>query len=127
EAVLRERMQGRQLRQLQHAAAFVNDAPPSRVVFFEMPAAVQLPSIPEELRPLSDLLRLKNPNLRQLLQEWLHGVYIVEDVNSALAKRDRLPAQAMFVDRQGHIVDQYSVRFYAPDNDQAGMLARQQA
>jgi chromosome segregation protein len=43
-----------------------------------------------------------------------------------MAKRDQLPAGCAWVVPAGHLVDADSVRFYAPDTEQAGMLARQQ-
>ena len=36
------------------------------------------------------------------------------------------PEGAMLVVQGGHLVDANSVRFYAPDSEQAGLLARQQ-
>lgn len=39
EAVLRERMAGLEVRQLDHARAFVNDAPPARLAFYQVPPA----------------------------------------------------------------------------------------
>ena len=44
----------------------------------------------------------------------------------ALALRASLPAGALLVVQGGHLVDAHSVRFYAPDSEQAGLLARQQ-
>ncbi|MGB6105249.1 MAG: AAA family ATPase, partial [Pusillimonas sp.] len=38
EAVLRERMAGLELRQLEHARAFAGDAPPARLAFYQLPA-----------------------------------------------------------------------------------------
>ena len=40
--------------------------------------------------------------------------------------RATLPAGAACVVKAGHLVDAHSVRFYAPDSEQAGLLARQQ-
>src|SRR5690606_7095322 len=52
--------------------------------------------------------------------------YTATDVGQALAARDTLPPGASYVVKAGHLVDAHSVRFYAPDSEQAGMLARQQ-
>ena len=60
------------------------------------------------------------------MQDWLHNVFIVEDAAAAFAERARLPAGACLVTRQGHVVGKLSVRFYAADSEQDGMLARQQ-
>src|SRR5690606_36680348 len=48
------------------------------------------------------------------------------DVAQAVAARASLPPGGVFVVQAGHLVDAHSVRFYAPDSEQAGMLARQQ-
>jgi chromosome segregation protein len=61
-----------------------------------------------------------------VLQDWLNGVYIAEDAASALSARASLPPGAMFITRQGHAITASSVRFYAADAEQDGMLARQQ-
>lgn len=37
--------------------------------------------------------------------------------------RATLPAGAACVVKAGHLVDAHSVRFYAPDSEQAGLLA----
>jgi chromosome segregation protein len=43
-----------------------------------------------------------------------------------MADRSRLPAGGCFVTKQGHLISKLSVRFYATDSEQDGMLARQQ-
>jgi chromosome segregation protein len=61
-----------------------------------------------------------------LLQDWLHNVYAADDTGAAFVDRTRLPVGACFVTRQGHLIGRSSVRFYASDSEQDGMLARQQ-
>ncbi|MCH1994032.1 chromosome segregation protein SMC [Achromobacter xylosoxidans] len=73
EAALRERMASLEVRSLDWARAFSDDAPPARLAFYQLP-----------------------------------------------------PAGAACVVKAGHLVDAHSVRFYAPDSEQAGLLARQQ-
>jgi chromosome segregation protein len=68
---------------------------------------------------------MDDPGLRALMQDWLHGVYVAQDATTALADRTKLPAGTCFVTRQGHVVSKLSVRFYAADSEQDGMLARQ--
>jgi len=127
ESVLRERMTALALRQLEHAKAFVTDAPPARLAFYQLPAA-SAPAFANaaELEPLTGLLRLTDPDLRSLLNDWLRDVYIANDMTQALAARARLAPGGVFVLKDGHQVDSHAVRFYAPDSEQAGMLARQQ-
>src|SRR5690606_2275787 len=85
EAILRERMAALQIRQLEHARAFVNDPPPARLSFFQLPAAhPSSPTVPG-LTPLAGMLRISDADLRTLLNDWLAGVYVAEDIGTALA------------------------------------------
>ncbi|HUH87654.1 MAG TPA: chromosome segregation protein SMC [Pusillimonas sp.] len=126
EAVLRERMAALEIRQLEHAQAFTADPPPARLAFYQLPPAQAPEHAPAGLVALSTLLRIGDPDLRTLLNDWLQHVYLADDVDEALAKRAQLPAGGLFIVRAGHMVDRHSVRFYAPDSEQAGLLARQQ-
>ncbi|MYN13660.1 chromosome segregation protein SMC [Pusillimonas sp. TS35] len=126
ESVLRERMTGLELRQIEHARAFASDAPPARLAFYQLPPAAPAPQAVPGLVSLASLLKVTDPELRTLLNAWLNNVYTATDVGAALAARGSLPEGGLFVVREGHQVDRHSVRFYAPDSEQAGMLARQQ-
>lgn len=126
EAVLRERMAAMEVRNLDWSRAFAEDAPPARLAFYQVPAAAPAPESAPGMTPLASLLRVTDPDLRTLLNDWLRNVYIAADMAQALAARAGLPPGAALVVRAGHVVDAHSVRFYAPDSEQAGMLARQQ-
>ena len=126
EAVLRERMSGMELRQLEHAKAFGADAPPARLAFYQLPAPAPVAPAAGGLTPLASLLRISDPELRTLLNDWLRDVYLSDGVGEALAARGQLPSGGVYVVKEGHLIDAHSVRFYAPDSEQAGMLARQQ-
>ena len=126
EAVLNERMTGLEVRNLDWVRAFASDAPPARLAFYQLPSAAPLAPAPAGLNSLVSVLRIADPELRTLLQGWLGNVYIAKDVTEALAARSTLPAGTMLVVQGGHLIDANSVRFYAPDSEQAGLLARQQ-
>lgn len=126
EAVLNERMTGLEVRNLDWARAFANDVPPARLAFYQLPPAAPVAPAPTGLLALASVLRITDPELRTLLQGWLGNVYIAKNVTEALAARTTLPAGATLVVQGGHLVDANSVRFYAPDSEQAGLLARQQ-
>ncbi len=126
EAVLRECLAGLEVRQIEHARAFVQDPPPARLAFYQRPAAAPVATALHGLQPLVSLLKVSDPDLHTLLDGWLLQVYWVDGLNQALARRAELPAGAVFVVREGHLVDAHSVRFYAPDSEQSGLLARQQ-
>ncbi len=126
EAVLNERMTGLEVRNLDWVRAFTSDAPPARLAFYQLPVAAPAAPVPAGMTPLASMLRISDPELRTLLQGWLGNVYISPDITQALAARTTLPAGAVLVVQGGHLVDAQSVRFYAPDSEQAGLLARQQ-
>jgi len=126
EAALRERMAALEVRNLDWARAFAEDAPPARLAFYQVPAAAPAPAAPQGLTPLASLLRITDPDLRTLLNDWLRNIYTAADLGQALSARATLPAGAACVVKAGHLVDAHSVRFYAPDSEQAGLLARQQ-
>jgi chromosome segregation protein len=127
EALLRERTSALEMSNIEWAKAFFNDAPPAKLALYApQTAAVAAPADIPGLKPFISLLKINEPGLRALLQDWLHNFYVAEDAQSALQERSKLPAGAAFVTRQGHLVTQSSVRFYAADAEQDGMLARQQ-
>lgn len=127
ESVLRERTSALQMSNIEWAKAFFSDAPPAKLALYAPSTAV--PPAPVEapgLKPFLNLLKINDPGLRGLLQDWLHNVYFAEDTAEAFTERTRLPAGGSIITRQGHVVTQGSVRFYAADSEQDGMLGRQQ-
>ena len=126
EAVLNERMVGVEVSNLSWTQAFANDAPPARLAFYQMPVPAAAQTQTAGLKPLLALVQTSDPALRTLLAQWLGHVYVAESVSDAIARRSELPVGAVWAVREGHLIDAASVRFYAPDSEQAGMLARQQ-
>ncbi len=128
ESVLRERTSALEMSNLDWAKAFFNDAPPAKLALFtpnSVATSVETPAEPG-LKPLLTLLQLNDPGLRALLQDWLHNVFVTDDTAAAFVVRAKLPAGGYFVTRQGHVISKSSVRFYASDSEQDGMLGRQQ-
>ncbi|MBC7405409.1 MAG: chromosome segregation protein SMC [Cytophaga sp.] len=126
EAILRERTSALEMSNLDWAKAFFNDAPPAKLALYSPVVTVHHSHPVSGLRLLSDLLQLNDAGVRSSIQDWLHQVYIAEDVTSAFVDRIKLPQGACFITKQGHIISQSSVRFYAADSEQDGVLARQQ-
>jgi len=125
ESVLRERTGALEISNLDWARGFFGDAPPARMaVYTPAPGAAAQPEH-HGLKPFASLLKLNDPGLRGLLDDWLWGVYAADDPGTALAQRARLPDGGLFVTPNGHIVSRSSVRFYAADAEQDGVLARQ--
>lgn len=127
ESVLRERTSALEMSNLDWAKAFFNDAPPAKLALFSPNAGAAINvEAPEGLKPFLSLLQLNDPGLRALMQDWLHNVFVADDTSVAFVDRTKLPAGGYFVTRQGHVISRSSVRFYASDSEQDGMLARQQ-
>ena len=125
EAALRERLNALEVGRLETVRAFAADAPPARLAFYS-PGASAHADAHRTLPRLSDLLRLNDAGLQALLSDWLEGVYTAPSLDEALAARSQLTHGEVIMSREGHAVSQHAVSFYAPDSEQAGMLARQQ-
>jgi chromosome segregation protein len=125
EAVLRERLNALAVGKLDFVRAFAADAPPAKLAFYALPSG-QISNTHRTLAPLSDLLRLGDASLKALLSDWLEGVYTAASLDEALAQRAQLTHGEVIMTREGHAVSQHAVAFYAPDSEQAGMLARAQ-
>ncbi len=128
EAALRERLGGLEVSRLELAGAFGRDAPPAKLTFYNASNASNavLAVGPGALPALADVLQLPDAARASLMHGWLHGCYSAGSLDEALAQRGQLkPGEAIFV-AQGHAVTAQSVSFYAPDTEQAGLLARAQ-
>jgi chromosome segregation protein len=129
ESVLRERLSSLEVSRLDMVKAFANDVPPAKLSFYTAPLATTLTAragLPSSCRPLSDLLRLSDAGLSALLTDWLQGYFTAPSMDDAMALRNQLQGSESFVLQSGHVVGKHSVSFYAPDSEQAGLLARAQ-
>jgi chromosome segregation protein len=125
ESALRERMNSLEVSRLDMVRAFGNDAPPAKLAFYSPPQAA-MPEPAAALARLADLLRLNDAGQKALFADWLHGAYIAQSFEDALAARDKLHAGEVIYVKSGHAVSAHSVSFYAQDAERAGLLARQQ-
>ncbi|ALS62122.1 chromosome segregation protein SMC [Pandoraea norimbergensis] len=126
ESVLRERLAALEISNLDWVKAFASDAPPAKLAFYSPPPAARPLDAPASLRPLLSLLRIDDPGLRAVLQEWLGQTFVADDLTQAMSLRAQLPEGASFVVKAGHQVTRVGVQLYAADSEQAGLLARQQ-
>ena len=142
EAALRERLGALEVGRIETVRAFAADAPPARLAFYTPPAGASAsnahpagtahPAHPAHpaLPRLSDQLRLGqhqgDAGLRALLNDWLEGVYTAASLDDALAQRNALTHGEVIMTCAGHAVSSHAVAFYAPDSEQAGLLARAQ-
>jgi chromosome segregation protein len=129
ESVLRERVQALEVGRIESLAGLLDEQPPAKVGFYA--PSVALPGVrdaaaPAGLVPLVTQVHTADPQIRGLLDEWLHGSYCAESAAQALAGRDRLPPGGQYVLRGGHSVGRFGVQLYAMDSEQEGVLARQQ-
>jgi chromosome segregation protein len=129
EAALRERLAALEVSRLDIVRAFAADPPPARLAFYTPPAESH-PDAHQTLPRLASLLKLdgsaQGTSLKALLGDWLEGVYTASSLDEALAQRNRLGHGEIIMTCEGHAVSSFAVAFYAPDTEQAGMLARAQ-
>ncbi len=125
EAALRERLNALAVGRIETVRAFADDAPPARLAFYTTPGTA-IANTHHTLPRLADLLRLNDSGLQALLGDWLEGVYTAPSIDEALAARGRLTHGEVIMTAAGHAVSAFAVSFYAPDSEQAGMLARAQ-
>ncbi len=126
ESVLRERLAALEISNLDWVKAFATDAPPAKLAFYLPPVAGKSAEPREGLRALLSLVRIDDPGLRAVLDEWLASTFVADDIAAALAARNQLPDGGAFVVKAGHIVTRVGVQLYAADSEQSGMLARAQ-
>ena len=131
EAALRERLGALEVSRLDLVRGFVGtdgrDAPPAKLSFYSPPsAAAPAKTSAADLKPLAELLRLGDAGQAALFGDWLHDCLTATSLDDALAARSQLQAGEVIYVKSGHAVTPYSVSFYAPDSEQAGLLARAQ-
>jgi chromosome segregation protein len=126
EAALRERINALEVGRVETVRAFASDPPPAKLSFYTSQGVTAPNDTHRTLPRLADLLRLGDAGLKALLGDWLEGVYTAQTIDEALASRGKLTHGEVIMTREGHAVSQFSVAFYAPDSEQAGMLARAQ-
>ena len=126
EAALRERMGALEVGRLDTVRAFASDAPPAKLAFYTASGVASVDSSTQTLPRLADLLRLNDAGLKALLGDWLAGVFTASNIDEALAARSGLKHGEVIITRDGHAVSSFAVTFYAPDSEQAGLLARAQ-
>lgn len=125
EAALRERLGALELVDFDRVHGFDADPPPGRIAF-HVPPQITAPVPPSSWPRLSDRLRLHDAGLKALLDDWLSGVHTAESLPAALADHPKLAPRQLLITREGHAVSSFAVTFYAPDSEQAGLLARAQ-
>ena len=126
ESALRERLGALEVSRLDMVRAFATDAPPAKLAFYSPPLAGLPPGASHAAAPVGPAApgrRRPAGAAGRLAARLLHGRHLEEALAAAR------PAAA----RRGHLHPRAAMRsrrtacsFYAPDSEQAGLLARQQ-
>jgi chromosome segregation protein len=126
EAVLRERLNAIPLDSLEQSERWFTDPPPGKVTVFAPAREAAPPHSPlAGHEPLGRYVICGDARLEAVLGDWLHQVYVVQDAAAGMAARERLPAGAMLVTREGHVFTRHAISFHAPDTELHGVLTRQ--
>ena len=126
EAVLRERLNAFAVERIDSGAGWLADMPGAKVAVYELAAGVSTTgSLGAYGQPLRELVRCEDARTEPVLGDWLSQVFTAPTLEAGMGLRERLPAGAMLVTREGHLLSRSSVTFYAPDSEVHGVLARQ--
>ncbi len=129
EAVLRERLNGISLEEVEQARPWFKEPPPGKVTVYapSRDSAAAGPSVSSlaGCEPLRRYVSCSDARLESVIADWLHQVYVVTDAVAGMDVRGRLPAGAVLVTREGHVFTRHSVSFHAPDSELHGVLGRQ--
>jgi len=125
EAVLRERLNGIALEDLQRAASWLTQPPPGKVSFFQKRSGEADSTAAGGRTPLREYITCTNAGVAAVLTDWLANVFVVSNAAEGFAQRAELAAGAMIVCPQGHVFTRSSVSFHAADSEIHGILSRQ--
>jgi len=126
ESVLRERLAALTGKSLNETLSLAKEAPPSRLAIL-LTDDLESSDIKAPSGFVPFLSRVQASGvISNVLQEWLSNIYIADTLEDALRRRTQLGRGAALVTAQGHLVTRAGVQLYAPDSEQAGMLARAQ-
>ncbi len=134
EAVLHDRLHALEVESLEPLARLDHDAPPARLALHAAvmsQGSVSQGGVPSEIgRPgwarLRDQIRSHDETVQALLDDWLSGWFMAKTLEQALAWRGQLRGGEQIVTPAGHRVGRHTVRFFAPDSEQSGLLQRAQ-
>ena len=125
EAVLRDRLKA--------VACGQKHLPDLDRLFAEPPGlrvTLMLPAEGGASTPMADALLGKieclESGLKPILSQWLSGIRVSPSLAEARTTQAQLAAGEMIVTQEGHLLDRYSVTFFAPDAADHGLLERQQ-
>jgi len=127
EAVLRDRLKAvacgqQQLPDLDRWFA----EPPGLRVTLMLPVDASAVAAPVADDALLAKIECLEADLKPILGRWLSGIRVASSLAAARALQAQLADGDMVVTQEGHLLDRYSVTFFAPDAADHGLLERQQ-
>jgi chromosome segregation protein len=125
EAILRERLNGIALEDLQRASHWLGHPPPGKVSFFQKRFTAPEQRAGGAGKPLAGYISCTDPGVAAVLADWLDGVYVAADAAEGFAASANLQAGELLVCPQGHVFTRNSVSFHAADSEIHGILSRQ--
>ncbi len=118
EAALADRIGAVEIGGLEKATAFVSDLPPARLTVFTTSA---VSSLRLESDSLAQQIQGDSP-AAMVVKQWLAGFRCADSVATAIQQAQS--GDATWITAQGHMASRGTVRFYAQEDQQAGILAR---
>jgi chromosome segregation protein len=79
----------------------------------------------KNLLSLSSHIRLKNPDLQNIINIWFEQVYCADNLLMAITQRKQLPNNGVWVTPEGHRVDAVSIQLFAAETLEDTALLRQ--
>ena len=125
EAVLRERLEGLEVDDLDHVARWLADPQTAtpRLALFVAQAMAAAASAGDDA--LYAKLSIKDPRVARFVADGVAHVRCRATLAEALATRGSLAVGESFVTPQGHLVSATGVGLFAPDSEIHGVIARQ--
>ena len=118
EAALADRIGAVEIGGLEKAAGFADDLPPARLTLFTTTAS----STPR-IEPDSLAQQIQGDSAAAMVVKgWLASIRCADSVAAAI--QNAQTGEATWITAQGHMASRGTIRFYAQEDQQAGMLAR---
>ena len=78
------------------------------------------------MQALAGQVEILQPDLADVLHDWLSGIYTADTLDAAISQRDQLAAGEAYICPQGHIVSRHSIKLHATNATPfQGLLERQ--
>ncbi|CEN55934.1 chromosome segregation protein SMC [Candidatus Methylopumilus turicensis] len=100
--------------------------PPSALVIAEATGSASTASTSKHAwKAMRDIVDVRDNRIAGLVEDWLDGVYLLEEGTSADLERKKLSARECLVNAQGDVYSRHSLSIYAAQSAMHGVLERQ--